>query len=746
MKIVIVAPYFYPHVGGVEVYTLNMAKQLKDRGWQVVIITTNLSKSDKTMDRIDGIKIYRLNVLCKVSNTPVGLFWRRKIKRILKDENPDVINGHTPVPYLADIAERVSGQIPFVLTYHNDIGKDSFLYRLLVGITQTTLTKRTLRRSTKIIATSDYYVNRSTILRPYQSKIEIVSPGVDMSIFNSKVTIGDLKERYSREKVILFVGSLNSTQQHKGVDRLITAFSEVCETENNCKLVIIGEGDAKQTYIDQAKKEGLSKRVEFTGYISNKRLAQYYKMAKMLVMPSTDSNEGFGMVLLEANAVGTPVIGSKVGGIPFVVQHNKTGLLVSPKSVNQLSKAIRLLLDDPEKATELGRAGSKRAARDFDWRILAQKSNLIFTDAMKPTIVQVAGYYPPHLGGMEQVTQTISEELARDNYTVQVLTTNLPQSKEKFDNSVEHLTIKRYKAFEFAHTPISFGILSALFRVPKRSIIHLHLGQAYFPELVWFTSRVKKIPYVVHFHLDLQPSGILGHLFVIYKKTILSFVISHASRVIVFTNDQAKFIQEAYGIPKDRIDIIPNGINGQFFKGPKKTVPKQPFNLLFVGRLTAQKRVNLVIGMLPLLHVKTRLTIIGDGDMEHRLKEQVKKLKLKNVTFTGELSQAEVMKHYDTSDIFIMASQNEGMSLAMLEAMASGLPVVGSNTMGIRDVISGVGMLVDDIDEVSLAEAVNYLLTDEHMLATYAEKSYLTAQKYTWPKSVKAIEKLYQKV
>src|SRR5215213_2651922 len=130
MKVVIVAPYYPPHTGGVEVYAANMAKRLQMLGWEVVVITTSRRRGKPSSRMQDGVRVHRLGYRFKFANTPFSFSWRRDIERILAKEKPDVINAHTPVPYFADLTERLRGDIPFVLTYHNDLVKDGWLRRL----------------------------------------------------------------------------------------------------------------------------------------------------------------------------------------------------------------------------------------------------------------------------------------------------------------------------------------------------------------------------------------------------------------------------------------------------------------------------------------------------------------------------------------------------------------------------------------------------------------------------------------
>jgi glycosyltransferase involved in cell wall biosynthesis len=380
VKVVIVAPYFYPRVGGVEVYTVNIARQLKAMGWEVAVVTTG-TRSTQVPESIEGITVHRLRTLVRVSNTPIGLGWRRRLRRIFELEQPDLINAHTPVPYLADMAQRESDAVPFVLTYHNDLAKDSLVASIIVRLAHLTLIRRTLRGSTRIIATSEFYVRQSPHLKQHQAKIRLVSPGVDLSRFNPEVEIGPgLLSHFAGRRVILFVGSLNRSQQHKGLDTLIGAFSRINAKHPETRLVIVGTGDGTPIYKSLAAAAGVLGEIEFTGYVDDDELAQYYRIAAVFAMPSTNRSEGFGMTYVEASATGTPVVGCSVGGVPFAVRHNETGLLVEPNDVEGLSSTLLRILEDDQLAARLAEAGAERAAREFAWPRAGRSTAEIFSE------------------------------------------------------------------------------------------------------------------------------------------------------------------------------------------------------------------------------------------------------------------------------------------------------------------------------------------------------------------------------
>jgi glycosyltransferase involved in cell wall biosynthesis len=363
-KLLVVTPYFYPKIGGLENYAYNIAKGLKqDHGYKIVVVTSNHEDKTYKEETLEGIKIYRLPRQLKVSNTPISFKWKKQIKEIIEKEKPDVINAHSPVPFISDVACRIAHQkkIPFVLTYHNDLVKENWLLNLVCKSYYWFMGNRTLNQADKIIATSEYYVAISAHLKKRKNKIQIVSPGVN---------IPNIKPKPIKDS-ILFVGQLDKTHLHKGLNYLIDAVSEI----RKVKLIVVGKGDNLENYIQLAKEKNIS--ALFTGSISDKELTEFYNDTTLTVLPSYNQAEGFGMILIEAMACKKPVVGTNVGGIPYVIHNNKDGLLVPPKDSKALAEAIIKLLKNPKLAKQMGANGYKKVKENFTWQIQVKKTKEI---------------------------------------------------------------------------------------------------------------------------------------------------------------------------------------------------------------------------------------------------------------------------------------------------------------------------------------------------------------------------------
>lgn len=378
LKICLVAPYFAPVRGGAETYTLQTCKRLHATyGHTVVVVTTSYEHSAVRVEERAGFKTYTLPAALKLSNTPVGLRWQRQLREIFALEQPDVINAHTPVPFLADIAARARGHIPFVLTVHNDIEKSSLPGKLMSVAYYWIMGNRTLAQSDVIVATSDYYVATSRRLSALRSKVAIAACGVDTDLFYPSDSPATRSECQGR-RVILFVGSMDATHAHKGLDILIRSVAQLRDQYKDILLVAVGKGDAIPRYQKLASTLGLDELILFPGPVENLELADFYRLADVCVLPSTNRSEGLGLVLIEAAACRTPIIGTRVGGIPLAVLDNKTGLLVEPGDVDGLAEAIDRILANSALARTLGNNGYHHVKENFTWDASAEAMHNVF--------------------------------------------------------------------------------------------------------------------------------------------------------------------------------------------------------------------------------------------------------------------------------------------------------------------------------------------------------------------------------
>ncbi|HVM45918.1 MAG TPA: glycosyltransferase, partial [Candidatus Thermoplasmatota archaeon] len=166
-------------------------------------------------------------------------------------------------------------------------------------------------------------------------------------------------------RIVLFLGSLKATHRGKGLPVLMEAVRILRdEGREDVRLVVAADGEMEAEYMALAQRLGIRDVVIHAKGVPRDEVALYFAGADVFALPSTWL-EAFGLVLAEAMACGTPVVGSRIGGIPYVI--GEAGQLVAPGDAPALARALAAVLDDPELARELGKRGRARVEEMFRW-------------------------------------------------------------------------------------------------------------------------------------------------------------------------------------------------------------------------------------------------------------------------------------------------------------------------------------------------------------------------------------------
>lgn len=206
------------------------------------------------------------------------------------------------------------------------------------------------------------------------SRIRVVNNGTDPGHFRpvdgSRIRASlDLDE----QPTLLTVGRL---VPRKGIDMVLRALSQIVSAVPDVTYVVAGSGPDRQRLESLARDLGVLENTRFVGRVSEDQLTEYYSACDVFVLPSRPvlpSIEGFGIVLLEANACEKPVIGSNSGGIPDAIEDGKTGFLVAPNNRDQLVERTIYLLKNPDTARQMGKQGRQRILESYTWREVAER-------------------------------------------------------------------------------------------------------------------------------------------------------------------------------------------------------------------------------------------------------------------------------------------------------------------------------------------------------------------------------------
>lgn len=348
MNILQVNKFYYPEVGGIEKVVQNIAEGLPEPYSTHILASQPRGFGGHQIH--NGVEVSKVSSLGVAMSVPVAPTFPLRFRTAAK--SADIVHHHLPNP-VSTVSQEIAGagDTTVVATYHSDIVRQATalkIYRPLL--------ERFLEGIDRILVTSEPLLEHSSILKPYQTKCDVVPLSVDIeTIDNEEYTPLDIQ---SASPVILFVGRLN---YYKGLEYLIEAMKRIEAT-----LLVAGDGERRSKLKQQAREQGVDGRIEFMGYVSDEQLVSAYRTADLFVLPSVEPSEAFGIVQLEAMAREVPVINTSLPtGVPWVSLDGKTGRTVQPRDATALAEAVNELLANDSRRRQYGKQARKRVEKLF---------------------------------------------------------------------------------------------------------------------------------------------------------------------------------------------------------------------------------------------------------------------------------------------------------------------------------------------------------------------------------------------
>lgn len=360
---------------GKSLAAYNLCRELFKQGHQVHVFTISQGNKNITEEN-EGVKIHRYKPLASYKSESISF-------RIFTDSlkyDFDIIHIHSgiSVTVLAGYLYAVLKKKPLIITWHGDSVTDSKSNRYvgLVPRIAASLYKYwiniVLSRADRIISVSKAYINESRFLKKYQNKITIIPNGIDMKSLETQCSKEECKNKlgFDGKKVVLFLGSLYDI---KGPQVLLKAIPEVIKNEKDVVFVFAGGGDIEK-YKSLAEKLNIAKHTKFVGYVTKEKPI-YYKSADVFVLPSL--SECFPLVLLEAMACEVPIVASKVGGVPDIIEDGKNGMHFLSNNHTDLGRILLHLLSDETSRKKIGFA-SKAIISRYSWKTIAKETETLY--------------------------------------------------------------------------------------------------------------------------------------------------------------------------------------------------------------------------------------------------------------------------------------------------------------------------------------------------------------------------------
>ena len=361
MKILHITKKYPPLIGGDAMVVQSLEAEQKKLGHEVFILTSRTDGMERATN------VYTFGLAEKVYNldqiTPKRIFSLLLLFFhfffLLKEVKPAIIHSHSPdLGFICSFAARLY-RIPIVNTCHGVTFADK----------RYSSVKRMIERFflTYGLFSAVITVDKTTLpaLRNARIKNTVYVPnGVDTDFFTPVP-----KDDKSKIVTFLFVGRL---EDQKGLIYLIEAVKTLAPAQENFRVLIVGEGSLRNMLELQVRDNQLENYISFVGKKDKVQLRDYYHQADVFVLPSLW--EGFPLTILEAWASGVAVIATKVNGIPAICTDKKNALLVVQEDAQELSVAMKTLLNDAELVEKLGKEGRNLVSECYSWQKISDET------------------------------------------------------------------------------------------------------------------------------------------------------------------------------------------------------------------------------------------------------------------------------------------------------------------------------------------------------------------------------------
>lgn len=725
--VVILSAFYDPWMSGAERCVKEVVERLGSR-YHFVVLTGKYKSSLPRKELRDGFEIHRIGLGSKFDKWLYPVLVPLYLLRL----QPKVV--HAVMESYAGIAlwltSFVMPRLPRILTLQSG-DLDSTEKRRKIP---EWLWRAIHRSPDSVTAISNFLADRAKRLRGSTKNIFIIPNGISLSSISSDA---------SSQKIPHKIVCVARLSWEKGHATLLDALKEVRKTVEDVTLDLVGDGNLRSELEAKVKELGLEDVVTFHGLLPNEKALDVLRCAEVFVCPSLA--EGLGIVFLEAQACGVPVIGTNVGGIPDVIADGVTGLLVSPKDAHALASAVCRLFTDTDLAARCRTAGLEQAKK-FDWTEIVQKYAKEYDRLIGEKRLLIAtGIYPPAIGGPATYVKAVTPALIKKGAEVKVLTYGdkdtlqpseyvLTRVSSTLPTCIRHLVyfwqtfvLGRQSDVIFLLDTVSVGLpgMLAAKLLGKKTVVRV-VG-----DYAWEQGQNR---FGVTDALDDFQMRQYS-LVVEFLRNVQRFVVRSADVVIV-PSTYLSGIVEKWGVSSSRIQVIANAVTVPV---PATHLPlgERPMKIVTAGRLVSWKGIREFVRVMPEIQKQigdATLTIVGDGPLHDTIASEIMRLNLQtSVQMIGRLSHEKLVEEIASARLFVLYSGYEGFSHQLVEVMGIGTPVVCSSAGGNADVaVDGKNARVVTFgDEPVLVSSVVAVLKDTEVSERLCAEAKHTAGEYT---------------
>ncbi|WP_284651812.1 glycosyltransferase [Flavobacterium terrisoli] len=362
--------------GGVERRRLSMAKLLDKQQFEMKLVCQHKGGTIGEEIEAEGVEVICLN------RSLTGLFDRKQhksIQKIIEDFKPHIIHGAVFEGVTMAAINGYLKKVPIIIIEEtsdpqNRSWKGNLLMRFFAFF------------SDRVIGVSKAATDYLVKIGIPKSKVVLINNGVSIPRVVSAAEVLECKKKFGIQETDFVIGSVGRMQDdnHKRFSDLIKSFALFAKEKSNVKLLLVGDGKQKETYIKLAAELGIGDKVIFAG--SQYDVTLFYNMMNIFALFS--AYEAFGLVLAEAMMNKLPVVATRVGGMQYIVADNETGFLVEKFETAQMTEKFEILYSNDELRISFGQKGLQRATAEFsEKRYVAEIKDLYLRMCAQKNII-----------------------------------------------------------------------------------------------------------------------------------------------------------------------------------------------------------------------------------------------------------------------------------------------------------------------------------------------------------------------
>ena len=726
---------YFPFIGGAELAIQETARRLANE-YRFFIITARLRRDLPRISARPEGTVIRVGFGFSGDKMLLPIFGTFKTLRLMRRVKPMCFWGvmvtyASIVPYLVNII-RLRERVPVLLTLQEGDSEEHIKSKWGGMIARSW--RLALPRS-DVLHVISTYLGGLARSHGWRGEAVVIPNGVDASAFGTKLP-RDARIALRREFGFSADDGVVITTSRlvvkNGIDTLIRAIHHLNTRRiaHPVKLLIVGEGALRGELEALVRDLGEGSAVRFAGAVPFGEIPRYLGCADVFCRPSR--SEGLGNVFLEAMAAGLPVVATAVGGIPDFLRDGENGLAARPDAPEDIAEKIEFLLDDEALRERIAAAGRKTAA-GYGWEGIAEKFGRIFRNlAAQSGRVRVfiaTPLVPPAVGGPATYVGRLAPELAAAGHPVTVLSYQAPRGARtknfflfavspRWPSGLKHIAYFLKSLRELARADVAIGLDPFIVGVPLAAAARLLRK----PVALRVEGDFLWEQFVERNHADYTLTGFydqIGVLALSLKERVvhggMRWVSRSADRLVFSSAWRRAIVERAYGTNPAFARVIPPplfapgaGTGAESGAGERERV------LLFAGRFVWVKNLRMLVRtFLRAAPPGWRLELIGEGPEKPVIEAYLVSLGAgKRVLIRPPLPSELLHERLGRVRGVFLPSLSDVSPNLILEAIAAGTPFLMTCENGFREMLGGIGLYADPLNESEIEEGIRHLADD----------------------------------